>query len=56
MLAARGMPVTYLERRREGSLTLGNLPRGKVRELTGDEIRVLEGEADGKQPRDSAGL
>ena len=56
MLAARGMPVTYLERRREGSLTLGNLPRGKVRELTGEEIRVLEGEADGKQPRDSAGL
>lgn len=56
MLAARGMPVTYLERRREGSLTLGNLPRGKVRELTGEEIRVLEGEADGKQPRDPAGL
>lgn len=43
MLAARGMPVTWLERRREGSLTLGDLPRGKVRELTEAEIRELDG-------------
>ena len=34
MLAARGMPVSYLERRAEGGLTLGDLPRGQVRLLT----------------------
>lgn len=42
MMAARAMPVTYLERRREGTLDLGDLPRGKVRKLTGQEIRALE--------------
>jgi len=41
MLASREMPVTYLERRREGSLTLGDLPRGAVRELTETEIAAL---------------
>ena len=43
MMASRGMPVTYLERRQEGGLTLGDLPRGQVRELTEQEIRMLEG-------------
>ena len=43
MMASRGMTVTYLERRREGSLVLGNLPRGCVRELTQDVILTLEG-------------
>ncbi len=38
MLAARGLPVTYLERQREGSLSLNDLPRGQVRELTEEEI------------------
>ena len=42
MLASRGMPVTYLERRQEGALSLGNLPRGQARELTGGEIQALE--------------
>ena len=42
MMAARGMTVTYLERRAEGSLTLGDLPRGQVRELTAEEIASLE--------------
>ncbi len=42
MMASRGMTVTYLERRREGALTLGDLPRGAVRELTEDEIALLE--------------
>lgn len=42
MLASRGMPVTYLERRQEGTLTLGGLPRGSVRELTEAEIKELE--------------
>lgn len=42
MMAAREMPVAYLERRREGKLTLGDLPRGQVRELTEEEIRSLE--------------
>ena len=42
MMASRGMTVTYLERRQEGPLTLGDLPRGKVRELTEEEILCLE--------------
>lgn len=41
MMAARGMHVTYLERRQEGGLTLGNLPRGQVRELQEREILEL---------------
>ena len=44
MMASRNMTVTYLERRREGSLGLGGLPRGAVRELTEQEIGSLEGE------------
>ena len=43
MMASRGMTVTYLERRQEAGLTLGDLPRGQVRELTGQEIAELEG-------------
>ena len=43
MMASRNMTVTYLERRVEGPLTLGNLPRGQVRELTEEEILALEG-------------
>lgn len=41
MMAARGMHVNYLERRQEGSLTLGDLPRGEVRKLLEDEIGFL---------------
>ena len=43
MMASRHMTVTYLERRQEGCLTLGDLPRGQVRELTEAEIAALEG-------------
>ena len=42
MMASRGMTVTYLERRQEGSLTLGDLPRGQARELTEVELAALE--------------
>ena len=42
MMASRRMHVTYLERRQEGPLTLGDLPRGQVRQLTQEEIRQLE--------------
>lgn len=42
MMASRGMPVIYLERRKEGNLTLGALPRGQVRELTEAECTILE--------------
>ncbi len=42
MMASRGMPVDYLERRQEGELTLGNLPRGQARELTEAEIKALD--------------
>ena len=41
MLASRGMPVTYLERQQEGNLTLEDLPRGEIRELTDEEIATL---------------
>ena len=42
MMASRNMTVLYLERRQEGCLTLGDLPRGQVRELTEAEISGLE--------------
>ncbi len=42
MMASRNMTVLYLERRQEGSLTLGDLPRGQVRELTVAEIAELD--------------
>ena len=41
MMAARGMTVTYLERRQEGDLILGDLPRGQVRNLTDVEISEI---------------
>lgn len=41
MMASRGLPVTYLERRQEGGLTLGDLPRGAVRQLDENEIDDL---------------
>ena len=44
MMASRNMTVTYLERRMEGELALGDLPRGQVRELTEEEIAALEAE------------
>ena len=43
MMASRGMTVLYLERRQEGILTLGDLPRGQIRGLTDDEIALLDG-------------
>ena len=43
MMASRQMTVLYLERRQEGCLTLGDLPRGQVRELSEREIQSLEG-------------
>ena len=42
MMASRNMTVLYLERRKEGTLELGDLPRGTVRELTKEEISALE--------------
>lgn len=42
MMASRNMTVLYLERRQEGCLTLGDLPRGQIRELTEAEIASLE--------------
>ena len=42
MMASRNMTVLYLERRQEGSLLLGDLPRGEVRLLTEEEIEYLE--------------
>ena len=42
MMASRGMTVLYLERRREGTLELGDLPRGEVRELTENELCSLD--------------
>ena len=42
MMASRGMPVEYLERRQEGKLLLGKLPRGMTRALTEEECASLE--------------
>ena len=42
MMASRNMTVLYLERRQEGNLTLGDLPRGMTRELTDREIAELD--------------
>ena len=42
MMASRNMTVSYLERREEGALALGNLPRGQARELTEAETAALE--------------
>ena len=42
MMASRSMTVTYLERREEGPLSLGDLPRGQVRQLSQDELESLE--------------
>ena len=41
MMASRQMTVLYLERRQEGCLELGELERGKTRELTEEEIQNL---------------
>ena len=42
MMASRNMTVTYLERRQEAGLTLGDLPRGSCRELTEEEIKSID--------------
>lgn len=42
MMASRDMTVVYLERRQEGGLSLGDLPRGQTRELTQAQIQALE--------------
>jgi 16S rRNA pseudouridine516 synthase len=42
MMASRGMHVDYLERRQEGALTLGDLPRGEMCVLTEKEVALLE--------------
>lgn len=42
MMAARGMHVLYLERRQEGGLELGDLPRGEARKLTSEEKFLLD--------------
>ena len=42
MMASRNMTVLYLERRQEGPLELGHLPRGKTRELTEQEVVELD--------------
>ena len=44
MCAMAGMEVTRLIRIREGQLQLGNLPKGKWRYLTKDEILYLQNE------------
>ena len=42
MMASRQMTVTYLQRRAEGPLSLGDLPLGQVRQLTQAEVADLE--------------
>lgn len=45
MMASRNMTVIYLERRQEAALCIGDLPRGQVRELTAEEIKLLENQS-----------
>ena len=40
MMAARGMPVTYLKRVAFGGLTLGELPLGAVKEVSWKRYRA----------------
>ncbi len=42
MMASRQMPVLYLQRQAEGGLVLGDLPLGKTKILTKEEIFLLE--------------
>lgn len=42
MMASRNMTVIYLERQKEGPLTLGDLPRGGVRTLEPKELAAME--------------
>lgn len=42
MMASRNMTVSYLERRQEAELKLGDLPRGSVRELSEEEVKSLD--------------
>lgn len=42
MLASLEMPVSYLRRIAEGGVELGDLPLGETRELTNEEIALLE--------------
>ncbi|MBR2889415.1 MAG: rRNA pseudouridine synthase [Oscillospiraceae bacterium] len=42
MCALAGMTVTRLKRIREGSVVLGDLPLGKWRHLTAEEVRALK--------------
>ena len=46
MMASRQMTVLYLERRSEGGLKLGGLERGTCRELTLEEIQILDAQAE----------
>jgi 23S rRNA pseudouridine2605 synthase len=45
MFEAVGGRVTALRRVREGSLTLGNLPEGQVRQITASEVSDLRGDS-----------
>jgi 23S rRNA pseudouridine2605 synthase len=49
MLSNVGHPVLELERVSYGPLTLGELPRGKWRELTGEELAALKTESEGTE-------
>ncbi len=42
MMASRGMHVVYLKRLQEGEISLGALPLGGIRELTQEEIAILD--------------
>lgn len=42
MMDARQLHVSYLRRVQEGSLMLGDLPLGQIRELTQEEVESLE--------------
>lgn len=47
MMASRGLTVTYLKRIQEGNLTLGDLAKGDMRELSDQEEQLLLGKQGG---------
>lgn len=50
MMAARSMQVQYLERRAEGALTLGDLPRGECRLLSHAQRQILQTHTSSDEP------
>ena len=56
MMASRGLPVTYLRREQEGSMSLGDLQPGQLRELSTVELAELESSSQPTAQRKQSGV